>query len=270
MFYRYATRDIRLATDLDDMFTGEPCFIVGGAPDAKQFGEIARAHPGAHILAINNAGTVVPRTLRVGGDKPACYSESILVDPTIMKFAVISRRNEMVMGRRWAEWPNTFFFGTNEGFNPRNFLDRSRDLVWWKNTFFIAIQLAYRLGFREIYLAGCGFKISKEQQYAWETKLGDDEIAWNTRLYNDSVAQLKALMPHFQQRGLHVTSCTPGSLANDVLPFEEPAKAWERIVARIPAPNTVDKPHSSKLVELKKEEVKPIVAMHLAKCETGG
>lgn len=253
MFYRYTARDVRLATDLDDLFLEEPCFIVGGAPDAKAFGEIARAKPGGHILAINNAGTVVPRTLWVGGDKPACYSESILIDPTVMKFAVISRRKEIVMGQAWATCPNTYFFGTNEGFTHRNFLDRHRDLVWWKNTFFIAIQLAYRLGFRKIYLAGCGFKISKEQQYAWETKLGDDEIAWNTRLYNDSVAQLKGLLPHFQQRGLEVVSCTPGSLANDILPFEEPAVAWERIVGRIPPPNTVDKPHSSKLQEAKNE-----------------
>jgi len=253
MFYRFGRNDVRLAIDLDSIFLGEECFIVGGAPDAKEFGRAAASlrGPGVHILAINNAATVVPATLWVGGDKPRCYSESILVDPTIMKFGVISRRREFVQGRRWGEWPNTYFFGTSESFNYHNFLHRHRDLVWWKNTFFISLQLAHRLGFRKVYLVGCGFNISKEQQYAWETQLGEDEVEWNKRLYNTSLTQLKSLLPHFHKFGFKVTSCTPDSRANEFLEYEDPADAWKRMVDRIPTPSTVDRPHSSKVSEVK-------------------
>lgn len=249
MFYRFAKNDVRLAIDLDNLFLDEACFIVGGAPDAKQFGECVwgMETPRVPILAINNAATVVPATMWVGGDRPKCYSDSILMNPTIMKFGVISRRHDKIGERPWAEHPNTFFFGTKETFNHRNLLNHNRDLAWWKNTFFIALQLAHRLGFREVYLIGCGFNITKEQQYAWETQLSEEEVAWNRRLYEKSVQQLRDLVPHFVEKGFKVVSCTPDSRANEFLSYEDPANAWERMVQRIPSPSTMELPHSSKV-----------------------
>lgn len=250
MFYRYGKNDARMAIDLDDMFSGEACVIAGGAPSLKDFAEKARGKR-IPILAINNAATVVKATMWVGGDKPVCYDSGILVDPTIMKFAIISRRKADVMGRPWQEWPNTFFFGTKEGFTSSNLLNRDRDLVWWKNTFFIAIQLTYRLGFRTVYLAGCGFQISKEKQYAWDTNLDDGEVGQNKRLYNESVRQLKALLPHFEERGLKVVSTTPDSLANEFLPYEDASVVVGSFEGRYPGVNTRALPHSSKVIEPK-------------------
>jgi len=248
MFYRFVKSGVRLPVDMDDLFQDGACFIAGGAPVLADFAELlGKARP--HILAINNAATKVPATLWVGGDKPDCYSRSILLDPTIMKFGVISRREYVVEGKPWKLWHNTFFFGTKEGFNPRNFLERDRDLCWWKNTFFIAIQLAYRLGFRTVYLAGCGFQIEQAKQYAWETNLSADEIAWNQRLYGNTLTRLKELKPVFERKGLRVISATPGSLANSILEYRDPAEAIAEVMSAIPAPSTVALPHSSKVSE---------------------
>jgi hypothetical protein len=252
MFYRFGKNDVRLAIDLDDLFPGEECVIAGGAPSLADFA--ARAiglRVRVPVLAINNAATVIRSTMWVGGDKPVCYDPSILIDPTIMKFGIISRRKFEVLERPWQEWPNTFFFGTKEGFNSSNLLNRDRDLVWWKNTFFIALQLSYRLGFRTVYLAGCGFKMSKEQQYAWETNLDDGEVSQNRRLYGDSVRQLKGLLPHFQERGLRVVSATPESLANEFLPYESADKVLKRFEDRYPKVDTKVLPHSSKVTDVK-------------------
>jgi len=244
MFYRYAKRDIRLAIDLDGLFDGQECVVAGGAPSLNGFAEKAAVHR-VPILAMNNAATVIRPTLWVSGDKPICFDPSILIDPTIMKFALISRRKFEVAGRPWQEQPNTFFYGTKEGFNESNLLNPHRDLVWWKNTFFISLQLAYRLGFRVIYLVGCGFEISSDSQYAWDTKLNDLEIGRNRRLYGDSVRKLKSLLPHFKEKGLSVISATPGSLANDFLPYVDEDEVLRRFDGRYPEVNTVVLPHST-------------------------
>lgn len=253
MFYRFGKNDVRMALDLDGLFHNEECFIAGGAPSLKGFAPQVNEARGVSVLAINNAATVVRPTIWVGGDRPACYSKSILVDPTIMKFGikVSKKRRQDVNGRPWCEWPNTFFFGTKDGFNPNNFLNFDKDLVWWKNTFFIALQLAYRLGFRAVYLVGCSFDIpveveSGKEQYAWETHLNAEELKTNKRLYTSSVGQIESLLPHFKEKGFSVVSCTPVSLANDVLPYEEAAVVLARLVDRIPKHDTADLPHSSK------------------------
>lgn len=255
MFYRFTRTDVRLPIDLDSLYEGESVFIVGGSPEAQVFGQHVEAVRDnalpMHVMAINNAGTVVRPTIWVGGDKPACYSESILVNPTIMKFGIISRRKELVSGRRWCQWPNTYFFGTTDKFSYHNFLHRHRDLVWWKNTFFIALQLAYRLGFRTAYLVGCGFKMDPKKQYAWETELDEEEVKWNQRLYNTSVQQLKALQPHFLKQGFKVYSSTEQSEANGVLEY----KPWWEVIKEhmdeFPEHETVSRPHSSKVSEEK-------------------
>jgi hypothetical protein len=235
---------------MDDLFLGEECVIAGGAPSLREFADHAN---GLRIpfLAINNSATVIHSTMWVGGDKPVCYDPSILVDPTVMKFGIISRRRFDVLGRPWQECPNTFFFGTKEGFNATNLLNRDRDLVWWKNTFFIALQLAYRLGFRTVYLAGCGFKISKEAQYAWETNLDDGEVGQNRRLYDDSVRQLRGLLPHFEERGFKVISATPDSPANEFLPYEAADVVLKMFETRCPKVDTRVLPHSSKVTDAK-------------------
>jgi len=246
MFYRFVKSGVRLPVDLDDLYQDEACFIAGGAPILAEFAELlGDLRP--HILAINNAATKVPATMWIGGDKPDCIDRSILLDPTIMKFAVISRRDYDVEGVPWKFRPGTFFFGTKEGFNQRNFLERHRDLCWWKNTFFLALQLAYRLGFRTVYLVGCGFQIEQDKQYAWDTALSAEEVSWNQRLYNNSLIRLKELKPLFEKKGFRVVSSTPGSLANEVLEYRDPAQVLDEFAKAIPRPNTVALPHSSKV-----------------------
>ena len=246
MFYRYTKNNLRLPIDLDDLFQDEACFIAGGAPSLGEFADLLE-HPRPHILAINNAATVVPATMWVGGDKPDCYSRSILCDPTLLKFTLISRRDYDVEGFPWRRRPNTFFFGTQDGFNPRNFLERNRDLCWWKNTFFIALQLAYRLGFRTVYLVGCGFVMENDAQYAWETKLDGEEVKWNQRLYENSVNRLEELKPTFDKKGFKVISCTPESRANGVLEYRDPLEVLAEFKAKIPEAETLSLPHSSKV-----------------------
>ena len=108
-----------------------------------------------------------------------------------MKFAMISRRNILAHDIDWKFIPNTYFFGTTDKWDIHNFLNLNRDFVWWKNTFYIAIQLLYRLGFRKVYLVGCKFDIDNDKkQYSYDTKLDEGAVKWNQKTYGQAVKNM--------------------------------------------------------------------------------
>lgn len=221
MFYRYNAGGGRIPCDLDGAYEGQSIFIAGGAPSLAEEPNLHRlAEPGINVLAMNNTAATLGNAINfwLGGDKPLCYSDRILKDPRILKFAVISRKNLPVNGTVWRKLPSTFFFGTSDKFNVNNFLMPHRDFVWWKNTFYIALQIVHRLGFRKIYLVGCGFKVDEEKQYSYDFELTGPEREWNERVYNNTVTKMKVLKPSFDKAGFEVISATPDSLLNDDYP----------------------------------------------------
>ena len=213
--------------DFDGTFKGG-CFLAGGHPSLLNEDLALLNQPGVMVMAMNNTASVLPRTdFWIGGDKPLCYSPRILKDPRIMKFAMISRRNILAHDIDWKFIPNTYFYGTTENWDIHNFLNLNRDFVWWKNTFYIAIQLLYRLGFRKIYLVGCKFDIKGEKQYAYDMQLENDAVNWNTKTYNQVVTNMIKIKDHFKQKDFRLISCTPGSPLNDhfeTMSFEEAVK----------------------------------------------
>ena len=219
MFYRFMKAGGRIPVDLDNMYHGT-CFIAGGSPILLKEDLGLLNQRGLNILAMNNAASVVPANLWVGGDKPGCYSKRVLYDQSLMKFAIISRASlEVEPNLKLSTLSNMFFFGTSTDFNSKNLLRPHRDLVWWKNTFYIAIQLAFRLGFRKIYLIGCQFKISEENQYSYKSDLDKRAIDWNQRTYNQVVTRMKELKPHFEDYKLTVKSSTPDSPLNETFGY---------------------------------------------------
>lgn len=226
MFYRFTPSGARISIDLDDLFFGSSLFLLGGGPSLKDMPLELLKHPSIITLAMNNVPCVFNHpTMWVCADKPPCFSQHIYASPTIMKFTMISRRSEMVgiTGKKVFEFPNMFFYGVKD-FSLGDFLNKDRDLVWWKSVFPIALQLAHRLGFRRVYLVGCGFKMSKGSQYAWKTELTNYQLNYSQRTYNNDLNRLRSLKPVFDANKFEVISSTPDSVANEILgyiPIEE-------------------------------------------------
>jgi len=255
MLYRYTKSQLRIPTDLYGIYEGESCFLTGGSPSLKDENLVQLNKPGINVMAMNNTASIVPCTMWIGCDKPPCYSARIIKNPRIMKFGVISRRDYEVFGKKWKHFPNTYFMATNDKyFTVSNFLNMHRDYVWWKNTFYIAIQLLYRLGFKRIYLAGCQFKIDKDKQYAYDTKLEDGMIQWNQKTYNYCVTVMKQLKPCFEKHNLEIVSVTPESPLNDTYRYITLDEAVEETLEDFPEEyDTKNCKHSS---EMKEQEEK--------------
>lgn len=250
MYYRY-NGDARIPCDLDGAYSGQSVFIAGGAPSLAEEPNLRRlAEPGINVMALNNTAATLENAVNfwLGGDKSPCYSERILKDPRILKFAVISRKDIAVNGTVWKHLPSTFFFGTSDKFTEQNFLMPHRDFVWWKNTFYIALQIVHRLGFRKVYLVGCSFRMGKDKQYSYDVKLTGPEQEWNERVYSKTVAKMKALKPAFDRDGFEVISATPDSLLNDIYPTMTFDEAIEEALEGFPKEYELEKcVHSSAL-----------------------
>lgn len=249
MFWKFYTDGRRKAMDLDDLHLGSSIFLMGGSPSLrKEDREILYGGTrGVTKLAINNAAVVYKPDMWVCGDRPECYSHYILKDPSILKFVNYGKRDMTIDGKKWKYFPNTLFYSCREGFSLDDILIRGRDYAWHKNTWWVAVQLMWRLGFRTVYMLGCDFHISKEEQYAWETTLRDNEVNSNKRLYNEIAMNMNRMRDKFLEAGFNMVNCSKDSALKEAYGYTPLIDAYRAAAAGIPlSADTKDLPHSQR------------------------
>ena len=255
MFYRFTKSGSRIAVDFDGLYQDQTVFLLGGSPSlAKMPLELLRK-PGVVTLAVNNVPCIFERpNLWVCADKPPCFSPHIYASPDILKFTSIGRCNAVVgeTDKKIHQFPSMFFFGLYERFTIHNFLDPHRDIVWWKSVFPIALQLAWRLGFRRVFLVGCSFN-GKSKSYAWKTTLTDYEKNHSQRTYDTDIRRLEKLKPVFDAHNFEVVSSTPNGRANDLLGYVTLEEAVSMATESLPPQaDTTTLLHSSALTPPKR------------------
>lgn len=166
MFYRLHTDGTRKNVDLGDLFAGPTrtaCWIIGGGPSLVDLpvAEIARS-PAAK-LAINLGGARLIRpTLWTSYDPSARFHRSVYLDGSIWKFLHARRAMDLVPETTFkvCECPATVFFDREPQRGLADILPPgAAGVLDWNDSFVQAIEIAYRLGFRTLYLAGCDLHI---------------------------------------------------------------------------------------------------------------
>lgn len=243
MFYRYVgTR--RKAIDLDNTFSGA-CVLVGGGPQHKEYID-AFEKANFVTMAMNNTAVSFKPKLWIGCDQAANYSPSILLDPTIMKFAQLNRMGCELPNRPGVKWrmlPNTYFFPIQSEYPVRSFFLRGKNIGWWKNVFAAALQIIYRLGFSRVYTVGCGFNISVDKQYGFPSNLDERQVNYNQNTYNLAVGQTKSILPFAVEANFDIISCTPDSQLNTLVPYEPFDEVYKTLQAQVPAHDSLNVRH---------------------------
>lgn len=237
--YRYSPAGLRTAVDMGGLYHGADLFVVGGSPALRELPLELIEQPGIVTLALNNVPLAFPRpTMWLTADRPECFSADVYGRAELLKFACLSRREIEVpgTGRRAQDFPASYFYGTTDQTTPETFLEPGDDLCWWRSVFPIALQLAHRLGFARVFLVGCGFSMDPARPYAWDASLTADQAAYSHATYQADLGRLRALAPRFEAAQFDVVSCTPGSLAHEVLPYLPLAEAVAMARGRLPAP----------------------------------
>ena len=166
MFYRLHTDGTRQDVDLGNMLTGPlrtACWIVGGGPSLSELPHESIARSPAAKLAINLGGARLIRpTLWTSYDPTARFHRSVYLDASIWKFVHARRAMDLVPETTFkvCECPGVVFFDREPQRGFADFLPaQPAGVVDWNDSFVQAIEIAYRLGFRMLYLAGCDFHV---------------------------------------------------------------------------------------------------------------
>lgn len=249
MFYRRLDDKNYTPTDLTNIYADYPIFIIAGNPIIKTMPLERLESSRLPTLALNNVLYTYPNpTMWLTADKPDCYGAHFFSRPDIIKFAYMNYRDDLVggKGRPLSSHPMMLFYTIDQSLKAENFFDELDPFVWWRSVFPTALQAAWRLGARRVYLVGCSFLTNQQTPYAWNAKLTDEQTRWSQATYNDDMRRLRHLKPKFQEHGFQLISCTENSRANEILPYLQLSNAIERELELMPQPTaTSELKHSS-------------------------
>ena len=140
-------------------------------------------------------------------DSPAGFPPGILANPRVIKCLPIKTYRDVIMGRCSCEHPSTLFYDASPAFDMAGLFAPRSEYAHLKNSFFVSLQLAYRLGFRRIYMVGVDLVIGEGSHYAHGNPLPPDEVERKQRLYNETVVKMSALAPYAHAAGLTIYRC---------------------------------------------------------------
>jgi hypothetical protein len=171
--------------ELRNAFLGERCFIIGNGPSLNRHDlSLLRSE---YSFGVNSFYYKTRET----GFRPTFY---VVEDSSVMKenlqeikaYYAPFKFFPTVYKRLHPKTPNTFFFKMNRGFYersspnycvPRFSTDATRELYCGQSVTYINLQLAYYLGFTEVYLIGMDFSyvIPESHQRTGDVLLSDTD-----------------------------------------------------------------------------------------------
>jgi len=100
-----------------------------------------------------------------------------------------------------------------------------------------------------MYFCGVGLGIDKNKQYAYGTKLSDNQVEYNSRTYSQVFDQFKTHLPYFTEVGMEFYSCTEDSPMNTIIPFLTLNQAIQKVLENFPEHDTINVKHSSEFLK---------------------
>jgi hypothetical protein len=162
VFFRQFADRTRQCVPWENQFAGtEPtaCWLVGGGPSLSRMPIQEIVETPCPQMCTNLAGSGLLRpTFWTSYDPSVRFHRSIYLDPGVMKFVHPRRSMDLVPETTFkvCDCPNLYFFERDSQRGFSDFLSLAhRGIVDWNDTFVQAIDILFRLGFREILLAGC-------------------------------------------------------------------------------------------------------------------
>lgn len=165
MFFRRTTDGVRTPVALEQQFAGPErtaCWIVGGGPSLARLplGEIEQTPAPRFAINLGGAGLLRPH-FWTAYDPTARFHQSLYLDAGILKFVPAGRAMDLTPGGfcKVCECPNLVFFEKDPGRGFHQFPAAEEGVTDWQDSLILAIEIAYRLGFRDLYLAGCDMQV---------------------------------------------------------------------------------------------------------------
>ncbi len=228
-FFRISPSGVETAVNIDDQFVApfpSPLWLIGAGPSLQREDiDLIRSSPApkfcVNLSGCNKDGR--PPLFRpdfwTGYDSTRRFHKSIYLDPGIMKFVCKSRKADIIPETTYRvyEAPNALFFD-REYRKFEEFTDPNSDkIIDCQDTFVQAIDIAYRLGFRKIFMVGVELAVipSDEQlELAAQHGVEYDPRTMSTKMEKVDGALLRDFDARCREKGL-VRDCNPGEECED-------------------------------------------------------
>lgn len=201
MFFRLSADGIRQPLDVANWFVGPhatSCWIVGGGPSLVRLPFERMTASLAPTFAINLAGSRLFRPdFWTAYDPSARFHRTTYLDSRVVKFVPRRRATDLVPETTFKlhDCPGAAFFEL-EG---RSYADAicpgQAAVLDWADSLVMAIDIAYRLGFRRLFLAGCEMRVSvpaevieSGKELGIEAVEGESLVEWAERLQGQGVS----------------------------------------------------------------------------------
>ena len=185
-FYRRTTDGRRIPASLAGSYAGPAsaaCWILGGGPSLGKLPiDLIQSTP-VPKFSINLAGTGLIRPqFWTSYDPTERFHRSIYLDPGITKFVHECRAMDLVPETTFkvCDCPSTYLFERNRETGFADFPSTGESITDWQDSLVQAIEIAYRLGFRELYLAGCEMFVAPSTRLLCE--VGQRNIVYEPRM----------------------------------------------------------------------------------------
>lgn len=212
---------------LENHFKNSSCFLVLCGPSLNCHNLDLLKQPGIITFGLNNSSKTFRPNLWACVDHPSRFMISVWKDPTIMKFVPHPKHNTEVFDNyNWKEintkvrdFPNVIYYHRNENFKAETYL--TEKTVNWGNhknngggrsIMMAAIKILYLLGFKNVFLLGCDFKMKvNEKNYSWDQSRSKGSVHGNNSTYKKMIDRYTQLLPYFNEANFNIYNCSPNS-----------------------------------------------------------
>lgn len=210
---------------------GSVAFVCCNGPSFADVDVSCLCGAGRVVIGLNSTYPKLRPDYWLGMDKFENYDQALLRE----SFPKILRGN--FKDAQWENRPfhgfsNMLFADVHEKAQFTNWTEKAT-FHWPGNTFFIALQFAFWIGCRTIYLLGVDMDNSR-QDYGDGTYLTPDQRAYNAKLYSQELTRLSQVVRETEEFGVQWASGSPTSKINTLMPFVPPYQFIRAIESKIP------------------------------------
>lgn len=244
------------------------CFVVLAGPSLRRLDLSLLSRRGIWTIGVNNSPAVVRTNAWTIVDPPRKFVDSIWRDPGILKIVPSRFFDRTLRQKVWVggmgspvirdmpgddflpakvrHMPNVIGYLRNANYRPEEFVHEST--VNWGNSdkssrrnggprclnvMPAVLKIVYSLGFRDVYLLGCDFRMEAECPYAFKQTKCEGGVRGNNNAYVILNQWFAELRPRFEAAGMRVFNCNPSS-GLTVFEHVEYRRAIEAATAGIP------------------------------------
>jgi hypothetical protein len=207
-----------------NLYEGQSCFLILSGPSFAKLDKTLLNVPGIITAGVNNSVYSFRPNLWFSSDPPTHFIKSCWLDPKVTKYVdylfkeerLFDNENNTFLDKYVYQCPGIFYYKKKNLFESEKYF--TEDVVSWGNSaenggkrsvMLVAIKILYYLGFKNVYLLGCDFKMDQKNPYHFSQYRHTNSVNGNNKIYETLQERFEALKEYMGD--FKIFNCNPES-----------------------------------------------------------